>query len=372
MAAAGLSQAETARRIGVSKEAVSNWCRGESQPRPGVLLKLALALGVDRTELLAGTAAPLPRVLFRLKARRKPDDEYREQMRQSARYLAQLVPFLPERMCRNSFIRNPQSDYASIQREAAAFRECLELAPSDMTVDLPPLVAYVERAGAIIIPVPWGDKRHPANGLHVMLEQPQMHWLYLNTDTPVVDAKFWLLHEIAHMLTPAMDPEAEDAESYADAFAGAVLVPATVAAHVYQRLTALPSDAYRIEHLKRLGRTLVVSPLTLYLEANRYARHNGLPLLSLEQGIYGAMTNVAKTTPRLPELLFTTVPPAPAEYIERCSAVFRTPFFRALAAFIKKENKGSGIVARLLHVSGAEVMDIYGALRNHGSAESPA
>jgi hypothetical protein len=78
--------------------------------------------------LLTGEAEPAPRVCFRLKARRKLDDESRQQMRQSARYWALLAPFLPEQFCRSSFIRNPSLEYVRVQSEATSFRQELGLA----------------------------------------------------------------------------------------------------------------------------------------------------------------------------------------------------------------------------------------------------
>jgi len=167
MTSAGFSVSALARETGYSKEAVSNWYRGESQPRPAAMLKLSLALGVKRDDLMAGVPVDLPRVSFREKARRKVDERFRLDFAKSARQLEHLVPYLPEKMCYPGFIRSPRLDNIHIQEEALRFRRQLGIKDREYEVDFIKLLSYVQNAGAIIIPVLWGDKSHPVNGAHV-------------------------------------------------------------------------------------------------------------------------------------------------------------------------------------------------------------
>ncbi|WCO66377.1 helix-turn-helix transcriptional regulator [Iamia majanohamensis] len=53
LAASGLSQAELARRVGVSQQTVSKWLAAETQPRIKVVPLLAEALDLSPTELSA-------------------------------------------------------------------------------------------------------------------------------------------------------------------------------------------------------------------------------------------------------------------------------------------------------------------------------
>lgn len=54
----GLNQSSLAKRIGVSRSAVSMWETGASQPDHGMLLKLSEVLGVSLDELLGNTNSP--------------------------------------------------------------------------------------------------------------------------------------------------------------------------------------------------------------------------------------------------------------------------------------------------------------------------
>ena len=366
----GLSASALAKETGHSKEAVSNWCRGESQPRPAAMLKIALALSINIDDLLGGEPPGLPKVSFRKKARRKIDDHYRRDFARSARHLERLVPYLPEKMCLSDIIRSPQVDYEHIQTEALRFRERLGIDCKEHEVSLRKLLSYIQNSGAIIIPVPWGDKSHPVNGAHVHLPESKTDWLYLNIDTPVVDAKFWLLHEIAHMLTPSL--ESDGADEYADAFAQAVLWPKDAARRLHAYLASLAGDGLRIVHLKKLGRMLTVSPYTLYRAINDYAQVNGKAEICLKDSIGGAFTNVVKETPILSELVFSSKHPEPADYVHQSRSGFNTSFFESLAAYIQNTGKSSSLLCRILGLSTIDAMEIYGALTDHGATKTSA
>ena len=372
MREAGLSQTALADAVGVSKQSVSNWSRGAATPRPQAVLALSLALGVQQHELFSGDSPAEPRVSYRLKAKRKARDPFRAETKRSVRYLNHLVPFLPDQLCQSGYIRHPALGYDHVQSEAAGLRRELGIGVGELEVSFFKIVAYIRNSGAVIIPVPWGATSHPVNGIHVFLPDSRTNWLYVNVDTPILDAKFWLVHEIAHMLTPALDPDPDEAEKYADAFAGAVLFPKNAAEQLYRRLRGLDGDGQRVNHLKRLAKMLVVSPLTLYLEANNYARWRGKPEIDLANSIYGAAANVRKNTPTLSELLFSSLDPDAGEYVERCAEVFQTPFFKAMTGFILEKSKGSGLVARLLRVPAVDAMAIYGALKEYGTMQGRA
>lgn len=47
-----MNQSDLARRVGVSKDAVSTWCRGRSLPDNANILRLADVFSVDSTQLL--------------------------------------------------------------------------------------------------------------------------------------------------------------------------------------------------------------------------------------------------------------------------------------------------------------------------------
>jgi transcriptional regulator with XRE-family HTH domain len=71
LAASGLSQADLAKQLDVSRTAVSKWFRGESFPRPDKLLKMALTVDLPYEELICEDAGTEPVVAFRKKGSRK-------------------------------------------------------------------------------------------------------------------------------------------------------------------------------------------------------------------------------------------------------------------------------------------------------------
>lgn len=66
MAKQDLSQAELARRIGVSAQAVSNWCNGTKIPRMDTVDKICKLFGLRREDLMTDYSSPRvePPVLF--------------------------------------------------------------------------------------------------------------------------------------------------------------------------------------------------------------------------------------------------------------------------------------------------------------------
>ena len=57
----GMTQTSLAERLEVTSTAVWNWEQNGVKPRPGMLKKLAKALGVSEAYLLTGADAPSPR-----------------------------------------------------------------------------------------------------------------------------------------------------------------------------------------------------------------------------------------------------------------------------------------------------------------------
>jgi hypothetical protein len=80
---------------------------------------------------------------------------------------------------------------------------------------LKPLVPY--------LPFDWGKKGRHENALHIFLPDFMTTWVYLNLDVTVHDYKFWMGHELDHGLAPELT--GDEAEDFADAFAGALLFP---------------------------------------------------------------------------------------------------------------------------------------------------
>lgn len=78
MEAAGLSQTAVAEQLSVSKEAVSQWLKEKSFPRPNKLLQFAKLLKLGFGDLVIGEDPNAPVIAFRKKAGAKTKNHHVE------------------------------------------------------------------------------------------------------------------------------------------------------------------------------------------------------------------------------------------------------------------------------------------------------
>ena len=76
---------------------------------------------------------------------------------------------------------------------------------------------------AVLIPVLWGARDRHENALHIHLPESATTWVYLNLDSEVHDFKFWMAHELAHVLAPRL--RGDEGEDFADSLASAAALP---------------------------------------------------------------------------------------------------------------------------------------------------
>jgi hypothetical protein len=171
-----------------------------------------------------------------------------------------------------------------------------------------------------------------------------------------------MAHELGHVLTPELhDTEGED---FADAFAGALLVPEGIASIEYPHLRRADQISHQISHIKSVAERLCVSPLTVYLEINKYAAQSKLPIIDLEKNreIYKANTNFNKTFKTTSESLFDDEVPDSDQYIRSATEHFGSPFFSSLKAYVKENRKPASFVQSVLRMSLLDARNIYEAL----------
>jgi transcriptional regulator with XRE-family HTH domain len=360
----GLTQSKLANIVGVSRETVSQWIKGEKSPRPDKLLKLSMALGLNFNEIVL----PLPSenepiVAFRKKGSHKITDQYLEEARDTGRVLSNLVPYLPfDQFVRPQTLIRPQQEYSYIQSVAAKTREQIGKA-SNEPIEFQDLIDFFNKLNAVIIPVLWGNKDKHENALHIYLPESMTTWIYLNLDCNAHhDFNFWMAHELGHVLTPEL--REDEGEDFADAFAAALLVPREIASIEYTHLRRVKQISRQLNHIKSIAEKLCVSPLTVYLEINEYADQNHLPKIDLEknQEIYKANTNFNKKFKTVSECLFDVKVPAPNQYIQSAVDHFRSPFFNALKRYLKENQKSASFVQSALRMSLLDARNIYEAL----------
>lgn len=356
----GLSQANLAETLQVSREAVSQWFKNEKFPRPDKLLKLARTLNLGFGEMVITTfTVNEPVVAFRKKGGRKITPDYIEQAHDMGRILALLVPHLPfDDLSQPPFLKSPVMDYAYVQKAVRRVRVEIDVKEGE-EVNFAALIGFFNDLHAVIIPVLWGNKENHENALHIYLPDSMTTWIYLNLDCRLHDFKYWMAHELGHVYTPQLkDDEGED---FAEAFAGALLFPEESAGREYTQLRRIPNVGGQINHIKAVAERLVVSPLTVYYEINKYADHHKLPKIDLEsnQEIHRATSNFNKGYQSVSEYLFETKQPTPAQYIACAKERFGSPFFELLKEYVVAKRKSASFFQSILNIPLLDARNVY-------------
>jgi transcriptional regulator with XRE-family HTH domain len=356
----GLSPAKLAGELEVTREAVSQWLKNEKYPRPDKLLKLARRLNLSFDELVSKIpTVNEPVVAFRKKAGRKILPDYLEQARDMGRILATLAPDLPfDDLSQPPFLRAPSSDYAYVQKAAKRVRTEIGVRGEE-ELTFTHLIKFFNELHAVLIPVLWENRENHENALHIYLPDSMTTWIYLNLDCRVHDFKFWMAHELGHVYTPNLLNN--DGEDFADAFAAALLVPEDLAAHEYGTLNRLTNIGAQINRIKTIAERLVVSPLTVYYEVNKYALTSGNPALDLESGkeIHKATSTFNKQFNSVSECLFGTKTPSPSRYIASARDHFDSPFFELLKKQLVAHHKSASFIQSILNIPLLDAQNVY-------------
>lgn len=358
----GLSQADLARELHVSKESVSKWLRGEATPRPAKALKMALRLGLSRAQLLldAPSNPYEPQVAFRMVRARSARDEHFNRAADMGRLLEALVQQLPfDKLKTPPTLKNPTADYDYLQTVVGALRA--EIGASDVgAINIPALASLFSKLQAVIVPVLWGHRKQHENAIHIFLPRSSTTWVYLNLDTRLCDLKFWLAHELGHTYTFS-SLRGEEGENFADRFAGALLLPEAAAKPLYEELSKLAHLPSRVKRISAVADELQISIVGIAKELDRYAQARGLPeLIRDAKALYHA-SEMSKP-PLASKVFFGEGPVDLAKLIELTGTVFHSPFFDALQAFLREHGTSASYVQSLLDCSLLDAKEICSKL----------
>lgn len=356
----GWSQSKLAGELEVSRETVSKWLSNKSYPRPAKLLKLAKALSLSFKEIvIIKNFGGEPVVAFRKKGGHKISPDYIESAKDKGFLLEQLVSYLPyDCQTRPPSLLNPKDEYEYVQRAAERVRDEIDCTDSPV-IEFGDLINFFNHHHAVIIPVLWGNKNNHENALHIFLPSSMTTWIYFNLDSKVHDFKFWMAHELGHVKTP--DLRGEEAENFADSFAGALLVPRELAEKEYIHLRRLKYPQQQLDRIKELAENLIVSPLTIYCEINKVAKNHKKPLIKLEKNdaVYRVNNHFCGQYQSIAETQFEQTPPAPKDYIAYAKNNFNSPFFDALSKFLIEHKKSVGFLQTILDLSPADAHLLY-------------
>jgi len=356
----GLSGASLARELDVSRETASKWLNGKSFPRPDKLLKLALLTGLRLNELvMRGSPESEPVIAFRKRGVSKTTEKHIARAKEMGLLLKPLVPYLPfDEFIRPPTLKKPSAGYDYVQRFVAQVREDVGIFATE-ALDYRHLIKRFTDTQTVLVPVLWGKKGHHENALHIFLPDSETTWVYLNLDVEVHDFKFWMAHELGHVLAPQL--VGNEGEDFADAFAGALLFPEPLARQAYERILQAQNDGHRINRIKKIAEEHLISPITVYYEANHYAKSQGLTPVDLGNGIFGAAKNLSKEYYSVSEAMFGPEGAMAKDYVAFAEKL-QSPFFDALAAYLRDTGKGPGYVQSVLDIPLMDAREIHAEL----------
>lgn len=350
----GLNQSDISRHLGVSRESISKWLNNESVPRANNLLKLGKLLRLPYSDIMRRIDYSVPIIEFRTHRNKAVSPQKKLMAEDLARSVALLGPYLPKTPTITKLSHFSFAEYASIQKTASYFRSLI--GTNNGVVEILQIIELCEQFNIVLVPVLWGTEGD--NGLFVYLPDNNVSFIYLNLETNWVDAKFWLLHEFAHIMID--DSPGSSVDIYADALAQAILFPESEALVAYEELSRHTNKGAQINILKEYAHHHGISLHTVYNAVNEFAKAHQKPLIQLNVG--GAANNFAKETGLLSTVLFKAETPTPFEYIQLSKRAFSDTFFSALAHYLKESNAGSGIVSRMMNIPSLDAKGVHQAL----------
>jgi transcriptional regulator with XRE-family HTH domain len=345
LAERGITQKELASAVGTSSQAVTNWLKGKDFPRPASLLKLATTLGLTFDQLVQTSSAGRPVIAYRKKANAKTTDAHIAKAEGIGMLLKPLVAYLPELQALRTLVTSPSTDYDKLQLIVSQTRARLGIG-EQAVLEYEHLIGEFRECGAVLVPVLWGSKGNHENALHIRLPQEDVTFIFLNLDTRLEDFKFWMAHELAHVLTPDLSGKIEG-EDFADAFAGALLYPKACAGQTYRIVTQQPSYDRAIEVLLQQADAHMISLNTVFQQVQQYAKANKLTTLPIEDKSIHMLRNTLRG-PLVSATLFDPMPPSPQRYIAACENTFQTGFFQALKRMIHSNGTGAPYIQQVL------------------------
>ncbi len=350
----GLSVPMLAKNLAVSRESVYNWLKNEKFPHPKHLLQITRVLKVAYKDLFLADLSSEPIIAFRKKANTKTTAVHIERAVNMGKALEPLVPYMGfPKFSRPATLKEPKNEYFYIQDVAQEFRKAHNLI--NEKTEYTDIIGVFKQLHAVLVPVLWGHIRAHENALHIHLPKSMTTWIFLNLDTHSFDFKFWMAHEIGHIMAP--DLRGDEGEDFADDFAGSLLFPIELAKAEYNQLVKTSGSAAKIARIKKTAHKLVISMYTVLSQVNNYASAHNLPPLELNIG--GAVTNFNKEFPLISETIFKKdQQPKATDYIKIAND-FESPFFDGLKAYLIEHRKSASIISRVLNMPAHDAQAIY-------------
>jgi transcriptional regulator with XRE-family HTH domain len=362
----GWNQTRLAESLGLTRAAVSKWFTGKAFPRPAELLNLGKILGLGFKDLVvSGQMTPEPLVAFRKRAGTVTTAEHSDRAKEMGRLLEKLVPFLDHDPFTSPVrLKKPALDYDYLQGLVTKIRLDLGFDPAN-PIDFGDLIGKFAEMQAVLVPVMWGKRNRHENALHIFLPGSQTTWIFLNLDSELHDFKFWMAHELGHVLSVSLlETHAIDAaEDFADGFAGTLLFPRAAAEKWIAAYHRARSPKGRVGVLLDAAKEYVISPFSVYKELEKLAGATSLAFEALDQRLLHAEIssfNAAFNT--ISEILFDGHKPSADHYMRKSMETFSTPVFKALGECNQRERLSESAISRMFDIPLVDAREIKSAL----------
>lgn len=362
----GWNQTRLAEHLGLTRAAVSKWLTGKAFPRPAELLKLGNALGLGFKDLVSsGPMTPEPLIAFRRRAGTVTTSEHSDRAREMGRLLERLVPFLGHDPFTTPVrLKKPVLDYDYLQGLVTKIRLELGLDPAK-PIDFGDLIGKFAEMQAVLVPVMWGKRNRHENALHIYLPGSQTTWIFLNLDSELHDFKFWMAHELGHVLSVSLleTQDIDAAEDFADAFAGSLLFPQAAAEKWIAAYHRAKSPKGRVGVLLDAAKEYVISPFSIYKELEKLAGASRVALEAIDQSLLHA--EIASFNARfktISQILFDGSRPLADHYMRKSMETFATPVFKALGDCHQRAPLSESMISRMLDIPLVDAKEIKSAL----------
>lgn len=370
MDAAGYNNSQLADRLSVSRTIVGDWLASKKFPRPDKLVRLGLTLKLPHNQLVVDEAPVTAVVNFRKKAQRTLNEGHYSDGLKKAMLLDLVADYLPEGSLEiPPILKNPSLDYDYLQRAISLVRSFVGKGPEDM-MSYSDLIQIIHKYDVVPIPVLWGissSKDNDAHCLHVESPKTKKDWVYINLDSYLLDFKFWVSHEIGHVITKNTCGE-ELSEDFADLFAQSFLFPETMAEKAYNILIN-KSPGQLVQEMISMADPLLISPYTIYKSVNLYAESNkkkqlprlGRSYVNIKNYVEGKSTLIDRLIADCSECAQDQddIHIAPDKYIYISKKYFNTPIFDAIKSFLVETSRGDGFLQSLLGIQALEAKELH-------------
>lgn len=351
----GLNQSGIAKGLGVTRASVSKWWKGKSFPRPAELLALGRLLKLRHDELVERLVPKdQPLVAFRKRASCKTTEEHIARAQNMGRFLKPLAGYLSvDEFLGPPSLKSPSCDYRYLQDLAARIRREADIAET-APFAFQSLIQLFQKYQAVIIPTLWGHKTKHENALHIHLPDSRTTWIYLNLDVEIHDFKFWMAHELGHVLTVDLLREGKDqeAEDFADAFAGALLFPGLLAETALNEYERARTAQGRLNVLEKWAAEHTISPNSVYKEIEKLAREMKRPFEALDAKVlFPAISAFNRDFKTVSAELFDGTQPTADHFMRVAQETFGTEVYGGLGRYVREKQAEAGVIATILDVS---------------------